>query len=275
MFKISLCPEVTVNKVLLSEGSSGAAAELHLLHPRGRWVSYTVIHGVCRTGSWTRWSLWSWCLPTQLILWSWDAVITDWYIMEEERQGQSFFFFFWGLKVHMMYMWVMKFRPRADCRHPLCAAPTGCPWRLCRLYPCRYSKGNWTMPWATWHDLGADPAVWGRLDQKPSEMPSSPDCTMVLCSDQQQIAVQLSSVAQSPACGSTRCWRTLCSHSQRGSPVVPWHTALAMGPLGVWSTSAVQCKFQLKYSLFLTVNGWCWHSAERGELDLSMTWKNL
>lgn len=36
VFKISLCPEVTVNKVLLSEGSSGAAAELHLLHPRGR-----------------------------------------------------------------------------------------------------------------------------------------------------------------------------------------------------------------------------------------------
>lgn len=99
--------------------------------------------------------------------------------------------------------------------------------------------------------------------------------SMVLCSDQQLIAVQLSSVAQSPACGSTRCWRTLCSHSQRGSPVVPWHTTLAMGPLGVWSTSAVQCKFQLKYSLFLTVNGWCWHSAERGELDLSMTWKNL
>lgn len=94
VFKISLSPEVTVNKVLLSEGSSGAAAELHLLHPRGRWVSYAVIHGVCRTGSWTRWSLWSWCLPTQLILWSWDAVITDWCIMEEERQGQSFFFFF-------------------------------------------------------------------------------------------------------------------------------------------------------------------------------------
>ena len=43
-FKISLSPEVTANKVLLSESSFGAATELHLLHLRGRWNSYVMIH---------------------------------------------------------------------------------------------------------------------------------------------------------------------------------------------------------------------------------------
>lgn len=43
-FKTSLSPEVTIKKVLLSEGSFCATAELHLLHLRGWWDSYTMIH---------------------------------------------------------------------------------------------------------------------------------------------------------------------------------------------------------------------------------------
>lgn len=43
-------------------------------------------------------------------------------------------------------------------------ALTGCPGRLCRLHPRRFSRANWTMPWAIWPDLGDDPPVSRRLD---------------------------------------------------------------------------------------------------------------
>lgn len=107
-----------------------------------------------------------------------------------------------------MCMWAMKFRPVAGCRYPLCAELTGCPWRLCRLHPWRYSKYIWTMLWETWPDLGTDPAVWGKLDQKPSEVPSSPNCAMLLFSDQQLIAAQLS-------------WGRSTISSLRAGPCVP------------------------------------------------------
>lgn len=91
-------------------------------------------------------------------------------------------------------------------------------------------------------------------------VPSSPDCAMVLFSDQQPIAVQWQQ-HNLPPVSSTRCCRTLCSHSKWGSPVIPWHTNSAMGPLGEWSTPPGQCEFQLKYSFCLIVDGWSWHCA--------------
>lgn len=98
-FKVSLSPEVTV-KVLLSEGSFGAAAELHLLHLRRRWDSYTVIHLAHSA-----------CVST-----------TDWCSAEREGRGQSILF--WGLKAHMMCIRAMKFGP-VVCLNSQ-AAPGGC-----------------------------------------------------------------------------------------------------------------------------------------------------
>lgn len=71
----------------------------------------------------------------------------------------------------------------------------GCSKRMCHPPVWRFSKPNWTKPWATRSELRAGPALSRRLDLRPPEVPSNVNFPIPMINPQAVSAQLTSTVA--------------------------------------------------------------------------------